>query len=618
MHTIPRPPLVLRSLLCCFATFLVASASAQELKLYAVGKAVKYQQNSSGAAEQMENETDRWRVNLAVFGADTSVYLAVTVTPPGKSPLSLDYADGSWMLSDEPRFATQAAMDADWPDSSTPYTFTLTPAGGGGDISAPVTLDGASYPEAPHISNFPAAQAIRASEAFTLSWDAFAGATSDDFIILSISDESGSVVETPPPGLPGALDATVTSYEIPADTLEVGKRYRCELGFYKSSDIRTGDVTDTTGRAFYNTATELDVHTTPVVTQDPFEQTVRAGQTVVFVAAAAGSGTLTYQWKKDGANLPDETSSILNLATVADEDAGYYTVEVTDDDGVTTSAEAALVIDPGATSRIVNLANRSLVGTGANIMIPGFVISGPGTKTVLVRAIGPTLADFGVTGFLADPKIVLYNGSDPIADNDNWNDAANVDDIRTVTPTVSGLALPEGSADAAILADLPQGLYTLNISGVGATTGVALAEVYEADSGTPTARLVNIANRGYVGTGGDIMIPGFVISGSASKTVLIRAVGPTLTKYGVTGELADPILRVFAGSTIISQNDNWEDTEQGMLAGAAGPGVGAFELDAGSKDAALIITLPPGAYTAQASGVGGATGVALVEVYEVN
>ncbi|MEZ5278471.1 MAG: carboxypeptidase regulatory-like domain-containing protein [Opitutaceae bacterium] len=271
-------------------------------------------------------------------------------------------------------------------------------------------------------------------------------------------------------------------------------------------------------------------------------------------------------------------------------------------------------------SFLVNIANRGGVGTGPNIMIPGFVINGTGTKKVLVRAVGPELETYSVTGFLEDPELRVVSGGTVVAANDDWSDAANAAEIATVANQVGAFPLKDGSKDAAALLDLVPGSYTVKASGVGQTTGVALVEVYDVDdSANPGAKLVNISNRGEVGVGAAIMIPGFVIGGESAKTVLIRGVGPKLADYNVTGVLEDPTLRLFrAGeATPLLTNDNWSDAANAAELAAAADTVGAFALDAGSKDAAVLVTLEPGSYTVKVSGAGGTEGVALVEVYEV-
>ncbi len=181
--------------------------------------------------------------------------------------------------------------------------------------------------------------------------------------------------------------------------------------------------------------------------------------------------------------------------------------------------------------------------------------------------------------------------------------------------SVGAFLLPLGSADSALEVTPPAGTYSTQISGVNGTTGIALAEVYDADAGTSTARLVNLSARINVGVGGDILIGGFVIGGSTAETLLIRGVGPTLAGFGVTGTLAQPVLTVYSGGTPIYSNTGWEGDS--TLAGVFGT-VGAFPLNSSNPDSALLITLPPGGYTAEVSGVNSGTGIALLEIYEVN
>ncbi|MGH8020530.1 MAG: hypothetical protein ACREIA_20050 [Opitutaceae bacterium] len=168
------------------------------------------------------------------------------------------------------------------------------------------------------------------------------------------------------------------------------------------------------------------------------------------------------------------------------------------------------------------------------------------------------------------------------------------------------------------------GAYTVQLSGVNNTSGVGLVEIYDLDETGSSARLVNISSRSWVGAGGDVLIPGYVIDGDVSRTVVIRAVGPTLgtAPYNIAGVLENPTLvvhRPIEGqeAEVMGSNDDWESNANLEDLKAAFAAVGAFDLSAGSKDAAILLTLPPGAYTVTASGVGGGTGVALVEIYEV-
>jgi hypothetical protein len=259
-------------------------------------------------------------------------------------------------------------------------------------------------------------------------------------------------------------------------------------------------------------------------------------------------------------------------------------------------------------------------------LIPGFAIQGSGTKRVLIRAVGPTLAEarFGVANALPDPQMVVkkfINGAyQDIASNDDWGTNANVDDLIDVSDQLYAIELSPGSADAALLLDLDAGQYTVVSSGVADATGVAIVELYDADGPSSTTKMTSISNRGFVGTGTSVMIPGIVVPNDGPKTLLIRVVGPTLARdpFNVTGVLEDPVLTVFNGSNAILSNDDWgSDPIMADQTRTVAQSLFAFPLDEGSEDAGFVATLNPGIYTVVASGANGGTGVALVEVYEV-
>ena len=261
------------------------------------------------------------------------------------------------------------------------------------------------------------------------------------------------------------------------------------------------------------------------------------------------------------------------------------------------------------TARLVNIATRAAVGGAAGVPIPGFVIAGNGTKSVVVRAVGPTLGVFGVNGVLTDPRLSVVSGSTTVATNDNWLPA----DAAAMT-SAGAFSLPPGSKDAALVASLGAGDYTAPVTATDGGSGVALVEIYDGalNSG---ASIVNASTRAFVGTGDSVLIPGFVVSGTGTIRLLVRAVGPTLAGFGVTGTLADPTITLYRGATVLATNDNWSSATNAAEIAAIAATVGAFPLPTGSNDAALVVVLPAGSYSAVVSGVGATTGTALVELY---
>jgi uncharacterized protein (DUF1800 family) len=285
---------------------------------------------------------------------------------------------------------------------------------------------------------------------------------------------------------------------------------------------------------------------------------------------------------------------------------------------IATLAVAGSLSGAPQTDRLADLSTRGQVGTSSNIMITGFVVQAGGSKQVLVRAVGPALAaaPFNLTGTLPDPTLTVYNSSNVVvASNDNWSSA----DAATMA-SLGAFALPAGSKDAALVATLAPGNYTAQVTGINNSTGLALLEVYDVSG---TSRLMNLSTRALVGSGASMLISGLVVAPSGGiRKVLIRAAGPGLASLGVAGTLADPIFSVIdsSGRTIAS-NDNWSDADVGGQLTAAFAQSGAFPFANGSKDAALIVDLPPNtgntSYTIEVSSVNGATGLGLVEVYDL-
>jgi hypothetical protein len=264
------------------------------------------------------------------------------------------------------------------------------------------------------------------------------------------------------------------------------------------------------------------------------------------------------------------------------------------------------------TARLVNLATRAIVGGAAGTPIAGFVIGGAGAKRMLVRAVGPGLATFGLPGTVVDPSVaVLAAGDASVASNDNWLAAD-----ESTFAALGAFALPAGSRDAAVTPSLSAGAYTTPV-GAGGGSGIALLEVYDGEPANPGAFLVNASTRAFVGTGDNVLIPGFAVTGAGQLRLLIRAVGPTLTGFGVSGVLADPELTLYSGPLAIAGNDNWCGAANAAECAAAARQAGAFVLPDNSRDAALLVTLRAGTYTARVGGVGNTTGTALVEIYVV-
>ncbi len=276
---------------------------------------------------------------------------------------------------------------------------------------------------------------------------------------------------------------------------------------------------------------------------------------------------------------------------------------------------------PSSASRLVNLSVRARSGGGDDVLIVGLVVGGSGSKQVLLRGIGPSLKSLGVPTALADPTLTLFDSKgNQLAISDGWGtDPATAAALGALFSNVGAFALENSSADAALAPILTSGGYTFHVRGKAGTQGIALGEVYETGSAAG-ARLVNVSARTGVGVNDDVLIAGFVIVGPAAKTVLVRGVGPGLTRFGVSGALADPVLRIYrTGVDVpIFQNDDWGSTAYADQIAATAERIGAASLTSASKDAALLLTLPPGVYTAIVSGAGNSTGVGMIEVYEAD
>jgi hypothetical protein len=262
-----------------------------------------------------------------------------------------------------------------------------------------------------------------------------------------------------------------------------------------------------------------------------------------------------------------------------------------------------LINDNGAPGVLGNIATRLPVGIGENVLIAGFQITGSGPKQLVVRGLGPSLAQFGLTNVLPDTTLELHDSTGAvIATNDDWEDAAN-------SQSIPAALRPTHQWESAILTTLNHGAYTAILRGYNNSTGIGLVEVYDTSIGS--TQLGNISTRGFVQTGDKVMIAGLVVQ-SHSKQVVVRAIGPTLTRFGVTNALPDPTLSLHDGNgVLITFNDDWKDTQENTIFGT-----GLAPAD--DLESAIAATLTPGSYTAIVRGYENATGNGLVEVYGLN
>jgi outer membrane protein assembly factor BamB/subtilisin family serine protease len=343
---------------------------------------------------------------------------------------------------------------------------------------------------------------------------------------------------------------------------------------------------------------------------------VHAEQPLRLSAFTSRNDGLSYQWSRNGVPLAGATAATYAVPRAGIADAGTYTVTVTaGQERQVSSPIAVTVAASGATSTLANVSFRSLTAPGTFPTLIGFRLV-DGSKRMLVRAVGPTLARFGVTGVLPNPQFTLRAGTTEFATHQAWQGNAAV---AAAASAVGAFALPADSADAATTGIFSAGTWSVVVSGTGAVLGTTLTELYDLDAleagVAGRGRLVNISARALVGSGSNALVAGFTVAGHAPKRFLLRGVGPTLLAFGISSALLDPKLELFTGSLLIRNNDDWAGSAPLLEAFRT---VGAFPLLARtSPDAAMIVTLPPGIYTAQLSSVSGAAGAALLEIYEL-
>ena len=382
----------------------------------------------------------------------------------------------------------------------------------------------------------------------------------------------------------------------------------------------------------------------PAITATAPDQVVNAGDNVTFDMRIGDAATplesnddLTIEWFFPDVSFENylfiEDRSQLFIGIAQSYDSGDYTMLASNPDGVD-GASVNLIVNPAQTSALTQLANlstRGFTGAGDKALTVGFVIQGTEPLSLLLRAVGPTLAGepYSVPGTLPDPVLTLRRAQSDgsfveVATNDDWHasSAGNAAELRETAVRLGAFALNEGSADAALLVDLEPGIYTATISGGSnaalAQEGVVIVEAYDVEKDGSGSRLVNLSTRGFVTNDDKTMIAGLVVTGPAARTYLMRVAGDTLADFGVAAPVDDPLMTLFRDGQVIRINDDWDHPpiHQAMLRQKMAE-LGAFALT-DRQESAMLLTLPPGAYTVRVEGFDEASeGVGIIEFYEV-
>ena len=374
--------------------------------------------------------------------------------------------------------------------------------------------------------------------------------------------------------------------------------------------------------------------TPPAFRVSPASRSVPSGQEVSFHASALGTPapTLLWQLSRDrgeswsplandfvDSGVTSETLRVASASLTLD-DTRYRCV-ATNSFGTTPSSPALLSVTTG-TGRLVNLSVRARCGDGDQVTIGGVVIVGDTPKRVLVRAIGPTLTNYGIApgDVLSDPTIEVDHAGGVVADNDNWTENANRNEILAVSETLGASPLASGDEKSSVLLlTLNPGIYTVVVRGNSSASGIVLLEFYDADPADRRSRFTNLSARAHCRVGDNIAIGGFVVGGPSAQHVLLRAVGTTLASYGiaVSALLSDPMLEVHRGSSILASNDDGADDIDAAALRETGARLGAAPLAASDRrSSGLLLTLPAGPWTYHASGKDGTSGIVLVEIYD--
>lgn len=348
----------------------------------------------------------------------------------------------------------------------------------------------------------------------------------------------------------------------------------------------------------------------------PFNVVLRPGQSYTLNVSTTGEPEPAISWLHNGEVIEGANAESLQLSQVDQSDSGSYHVRLTNRVGSVVSDFAEVSVSETAeTGRLLNLSARTWAGIDAGQLTPGIVSSGP--VDVLARAVGPTLSDFDVPDILSDPTLAVVRAGEPRLFNDDWQDGEGAETLSEDAAAVGAFPLHDGSAGSALRFRL-NGAATLPVDGKG-ETGNTLVEVYLIDSSNREGKLLNLSTRAEIRPETGAIIVGFVLGGETVSKVLVRAIGPTLSDYGVSGVLADPRIVLKRSEVVLATNDDWHDSQVSFNEiVSTTTQVGAFALGTDSADAALLIDLTPGVYTATVSGHGSeSSGVVLAEIYLV-
>ena len=524
------------------------------------------------------------------------------------------------------------------PNATTTYNYTVTNLAGT-SVTQPLTLNVYAAPTAKALAtgniNLTLGQTVSFTPNFangtaTITPNIGAVVSGNTYTDTPVANTTYTLAVTNPAGTVTTQNAIVNVYPAPttsgatavsATNVIAGSSITITPNFANGTATLTGVSGNVlSGRSYtiYPTATGPIVLTVT----NPAGQVTTQSFNVTVVPQPTGTLTLSTNTVPYGGGVVAITPTFANGTGIITPNVGTvvsgatYNVTVTANttyqlavigslSAITTTNSVAVV---APTTRLVNISALGTI-TPTNTYTVGFVVKGTEPKNVLVRGVGPALSAFNVATPLTAPTLTLYNStSDVLGINSGWNSS-----LATTFAKVGAFALPTGSKDAALMTAFNPGSYTAIVT--GNSTGNAIVEIYDASASDPTSRIVNLSARGMLASG-NTLTAGFIIQGNSTETVLIRAVGPSLANYSITGVLTTPKLTVYnSAGTVVATNSGWANNA--TLSSTAAT-VGAFPLTAGSADCATVLTLQPGAYTATVVGLNGNAGNVLLEVYEVS